>query len=112
MITQVHLWIVQSSFSEFSELLYLISLFVISENCISLAFTVVIYIYRNKAIKALDERLQKSQTESKDSEEWPDLDDEKQTPQPKSPEDTVSTSSMSSKSDIVRIEVDPSSPSD
>ena len=71
-----------------------------------------IVLYRNKAIKALDERLQKVQSEQKDNEEWPDLDDEKQ-PAPKSGEDTVSTSSISSsKSDIVRIEVDASSPSE
>ena len=67
---------------------------------------------RNKAIKALDERLQKAQSVRKESEEWPEMDDDKQPPTGKSSEDTISTSSSSSKSDIVRIDVEPSSPSD
>lgn len=69
-------------------------------------------VFRNKAIKALDERLQKAQSTQKDNEDWPDLDDEKPLNSPKSSDDTVSTSSISSKSDIVRIDVDASSPSD
>nr|CAB3267031.1 transmembrane protein 115-like [Phallusia mammillata] len=71
---------------------------------------------RNKAIKALDERLQKAETNQEATTEWPDLDDE-QTPiissgNKKQMEDNVSSSSGSSPSDIVRIDVETSSPSD
>ncbi|CAK8687769.1 unnamed protein product [Clavelina lepadiformis] len=66
---------------------------------------------RNKAIKALDERLQKSQSTDGDSTEWPDLagEEQKKAPNPRSVDDTVSTSSAaSSHSDIVRIDLETS----
>nr|XP_002129987.1 transmembrane protein 115-like [Ciona intestinalis] len=67
---------------------------------------------RNKAIKALDERLQKAEQQQNDSSEWPEMEDDTTNTEPRSVEDSVSTSSGSSRSDIVRIEVETSSPSD
>jgi len=74
------------------------------------------FCHRNKAIKALDERLQKVVATKDDSAEWPDLDEEQQVAlkpdvASKSVDDAVSTSSGSSPSDIVRIDVE-SSPSE